>query len=211
MGKGCLTCWFGHRAATACSVHLGNANEVAGVNAHAARPIVCRQCGEQLNDLSIDFKRDETVAVGVEAGDRARFVFNGALERGGCARFETEQEAPERSNQQHLERCRSGDGRAELERFAKRCCGDSARAEPDHEREQQSRREERRPAPSRGGSVFAVLCVRAVRSLPAMSGVRSGMDSRMGSRVTPMGAASVRVSGMPVPRMPAAPVAVAPV
>lgn len=51
--------------------------------------------------------------------------------------------------------------------------------------------------------MFAVLCVRAVRSLPAMGGVRP----RMGPRVAPMSAASVRMSGMPVPRMPAAPVA----
>src|SRR5215212_7062140 len=93
-------------------VDAGNADEITGANPCAARAVVRGECGEQLHDLAIDVERDEPLAVGVEAHHGASVVLDRALERQRGRRLEAEEHAPERTDEQSLERGRDEDRRA---------------------------------------------------------------------------------------------------
>jgi hypothetical protein len=93
-----------HGAAMSCGVDARDANQIARAYARAARAVFCRECGEQLHDLSVDVERDEPLAIGVEAHHGARVVLDRGLERGSGRGLEAEEHAPERPDEQSLER-----------------------------------------------------------------------------------------------------------
>src|SRR5215212_7880441 len=77
--------------AMARGVDAGNADEITGANACAARAVVRGECGEQLHDLTVDVERDESLAVRVEAHHGAGVVLDRALERRSGRGLEAEQ------------------------------------------------------------------------------------------------------------------------
>src|SRR5215212_1490360 len=94
-------------------VDAGNADEITGANPCAARAVVRGESGEQLHDLTVDVERDESLTVRVESHHGAGVVLDRALERHGGRRLEAEEHAPERTDEQSLERrcgedCRAG-------------------------------------------------------------------------------------------------------
>jgi hypothetical protein len=130
-------------AATARRIDFGDAHEIAGADANATRTIVGGERREQLNDLSIDIDRNEAAAICVEAGDGTRIVFDGAFERDGRSRLEAEEEAPDRPDEERLERGGANDGRTKLPGLAKWSSEQAAGTEADHECEQHPWREQR--------------------------------------------------------------------
>ena len=117
------------------------------MNAHTSLAIVGGQRGEQLDDLTVDVDGDKTVSIGVESRDGAGFIFNCAVERRRGLRLEPKEKAPERADEERLETNRAENCRAESKRLAEWGADDAAGAEADEQREQESRGEERRPAP----------------------------------------------------------------
>jgi hypothetical protein len=98
------------RASTSLCVYRRNAHEITGVNAYATRTLVRCERGEELNELSVELEGDEAVAVRVEAGDGAGFVFDRGLEGRGFAGFEAEEESPEGADEKGFEGYSGGDG-----------------------------------------------------------------------------------------------------
>jgi hypothetical protein len=62
-------------------VDFGHADDIPGTNAHAARPLVRIEGGQELNDLAIHIECDEATSIGIEGGDGASFILDRALER----------------------------------------------------------------------------------------------------------------------------------
>src|SRR5881392_3300717 len=56
-----------HRTAVPPAIHIFHAEAVAGANANAGGAVLRTQCSEHLDELAVDFCRDETLAVRVEA------------------------------------------------------------------------------------------------------------------------------------------------
>ena len=127
------------RASIARGVDAGDADEITGANARTARPVVRGEGGEELYDLPVDVERDEPLPVGVERGHGARFVLDRTLERDGGRRLETEEQPPERRDEEPLERRRGDDRRAGAPRLAERRGEQPARAEADEQREEHAR------------------------------------------------------------------------
>src|SRR6266513_4412962 len=67
------------------AIHVFHTETVARANANAGGAVLRTQCSEHLYHLAVDFRRDETLAVRVEAGGRPHFVLDAALE-GECGR-----------------------------------------------------------------------------------------------------------------------------
>src|SRR4029079_5774284 len=97
---------FGHAdgAAIARGVDARDANDVARANARAARAIVRSERRQELHDLSIDIQRDQPLAIRVESHHRPSVVLDRAFQRRGGGGLEAEEQAPERPDEQPLER-----------------------------------------------------------------------------------------------------------
>src|SRR5215207_823345 len=122
--------------AMARGVDAGNADEITGANACAARAVVRGECGEQLHDLAVDVERDESLPVRVEAHHGARVVLYRALERHGGRRLEAEEHPPERTDEQSFERGSGEDRRAGAPWLAERRGEQSSGPEPNEQCEQ---------------------------------------------------------------------------
>src|SRR5215218_7346035 len=93
-------------------VDAGDPHEITRADAGAARAIVGGEGGEQLHHLTIDIQGDEALAIRVEPHHGACVVLDRALEGRGRGGLEAEQHAPERADQESLERGRGEDGGA---------------------------------------------------------------------------------------------------
>src|SRR5689334_23295133 len=102
----CVRSGFRHAdgAAIARGVDARDANDVARADARAARAIVRSERRQELHDLSIDVQRDQPLAIRVESHHRSRVVLDRAFERRGGRGLEAEEHAPERTDEQPLER-----------------------------------------------------------------------------------------------------------
>jgi hypothetical protein len=98
------------RASTSLCVYRRNAHEITGANAYATRALVRCERREELNELSVELEGDEAVAVRVEAGDGAGFVFDRGLEGRGFAGFEAEEKSPKGADEGGFEGDSGGDG-----------------------------------------------------------------------------------------------------
>jgi hypothetical protein len=103
------------RASTSFCIYRRNAHEITGANAYATRALVRCERREELHELSVELEGDEAVAVGIEAGDGAGFVFDRGLEGRGFAGFEAEEESPERADEGGFEGDSGGDGSGQAE------------------------------------------------------------------------------------------------
>src|SRR5437764_6672417 len=108
----CVRSGFRHAdgAAIARGVDARNANDVARADARAARAVVRSESRQELHDLSIDVQRDQPLAIRVESHHCSCVVLDRTLERRGGRGLEAEEHAPERANEQALERRGGGDG-----------------------------------------------------------------------------------------------------
>ena len=122
-----------------CGVDARDANQIARAHARAARAVFCIESGEQLHDLPVDVECDESLAVGVEAHHGARVVFDRALERRSGRRLEAEQHAPERTDEQPLERRGNEHRGTGAPRLAERRREQTTGAEADEQREEDAR------------------------------------------------------------------------
>src|SRR2546430_5145833 len=62
------------------AIHVFHTETVARANANAGGAVLRTQRSEHLYHLAVDFRRDETLAVRVEAAARPHFVLDAALE-----------------------------------------------------------------------------------------------------------------------------------
>jgi hypothetical protein len=98
------------RASTSRGVYLRDAHEITGANPYATRALFRCERREELNELSVELEGDEAVAVRVEAGDGAGFIFYRRFESGGFAGFEAEEESPEGADEGSFEGYSGDDG-----------------------------------------------------------------------------------------------------
>ena len=177
-------------------VDAGNADQITRANARAARAVIRGKRGKQLHDLTVDVESDEALAVDVEAHHGSRIVLDRALERGRGRRLESEEHAPERPDEQPLERRRGEHRGAGTPRLTERQREQPASAEADEQREQHAWREERKePAGVRGmrrcGMRGCALRVRTIR-------VASMKFSGVGVCVSTVSVSAIAVAGVPV-------------
>src|SRR5256886_5935368 len=69
-----------NRTAVPPAIHVFHTEAVARANANTGGAVLRTQCSEHLYHLAVDFRRDETLAVGVEAGGRPHLILDAALE-----------------------------------------------------------------------------------------------------------------------------------
>src|SRR6266513_1532248 len=106
-----------HRTTVPPAIHIFHAEAVAVANATAGGAVLRTQCSEHLDELAVDFCRDETLAVRVEAGGCPHFVLDAAFERQRGSRSEPHQEVPGRADDAPLEQHAARQRRAEYERL----------------------------------------------------------------------------------------------
>src|SRR5881396_1241103 len=155
------------------------------------RRVLRTQRSEHLYDLAIDFCRDETLAVRIEATGRAHFIQDAAFERKRGSRSEPQQEVPDGADDAALE-----------QDAAAHCCGEdqrlrqgtteqqSGRSEADEHTEHEPRGcETPQPGSRRCPRAASVVRLPAPRDRLSVRGARAA--SQLGSYVTmPMAAES---------------------
>src|SRR5437763_2406957 len=153
----------GHRTTVAPAIHIFHAEAVAGANANAGGAVLRTQCSEHLDELAVDFGRDETLAVRVEAGGCPHFVLDAAFERERGSRSEPHQEVPDRADDAPLEQHAARQRRAECQRLRQRAAEQQpGRSKTDEPAEDEPRRcEAPQPGRRRGAGAAPVARRRA--------------------------------------------------
>jgi len=135
------------RASASLGVYFRDAHEITGANAYATRALVrCERC-EELDELPVELEGDEAVAVRVEAGDGAGFVFDRGLEGGGFAGLEAKEESPEGADEGGFEDYSCGECGGEAEGLVEGRSQNAGGSEADEEGEEEARGKERGPLP----------------------------------------------------------------
>src|SRR5690348_2521572 len=92
-----------HHTPIAAAVHIFDSEQVAGTDTDTGNTVFGTQRCKHLNDLAIDLRRHETVAVRIKTGGRPHLILDTALERERGSRRESHEEVPHRPDEQLLE------------------------------------------------------------------------------------------------------------
>jgi hypothetical protein len=125
------------------SIDIVNAHTSSDDHTPTEGVAVGMQRAEHLQQLPIDFNRDEPLAVTIEGADDGRLASDRTFERQRGRGLELEAEVPERRDDQPLKEDATANGDGKQENAAEQWpCDESACAEPKGEAEENARRHE---------------------------------------------------------------------